>query len=65
LFTPGRPKPAQAQTDELVDRLWSSRDALVTHLEARMSDVRRLAARNFEVLGELLDEGRTPGSRQS
>jgi len=65
LFVPGRPRTPQAQTDDLVDRFWSERDGLSRHLEARIADVRLLAARNFEVLGELLDEQRTSRTSQS
>ncbi len=56
LWTPGRPAPEAAQTDALVDRLMSQHDVLAAHLHERVAGVRAAAARNFEVLGELLGE---------
>lgn len=58
LFVPGATKPSPEQTDALVDRLWSERATLGTHLSERITDVQALAARNFEVLAELADEQR-------
>ncbi|MDQ2872615.1 MAG: polysaccharide pyruvyl transferase CsaB [Candidatus Eremiobacteraeota bacterium] len=59
LFVPGAAvKPAPAVTDALVDRLWSERDALSAHLLSRGAELRMLAARNFEVLDDLLGEQR-------
>jgi polysaccharide pyruvyl transferase CsaB len=56
LWTPGRGVPTPSGVDALVDRLMSQRDALAAHLEGRIEVVRAAAARNFEVLGELLGE---------
>ncbi len=56
LWVPGRPAPSPAQTVALVDRLMSERGALSAHLNERVSGVRAAAARNFDVLGELLGE---------
>jgi polysaccharide pyruvyl transferase CsaB len=55
LWVPGREVPKTATLDALVDRLVSERDALRAHLEERVTEVRAAAARNFDVLGELLD----------
>ncbi len=54
LWTPGSAPPAPADADALVDRLMSEHDALAAHLRERSSVVRASAARNFEILGELL-----------
>ncbi len=54
LWTPGKPPPSEAQVDALVDRLMSERDVLSEALAEKMGAVRASAARNFEVLGELL-----------
>lgn len=56
LWVPGQKAPAQGATDALIDRLMSQRDALGAHLAERMEIVRAAAARNFDVLGELLGE---------
>lgn len=56
LFTPGAPLPSPAAVDGLVDRFWSERAALSTHLLAGSERLRALAARNFEVLGQLVGE---------
>ncbi|MDE2481412.1 MAG: polysaccharide pyruvyl transferase CsaB [bacterium] len=56
LWVPGRAAPAAAQTDALVDRLMSEREALAAHLQGAIEGVRAAAARNFDVLGELLGE---------
>jgi polysaccharide pyruvyl transferase WcaK-like protein len=57
LFVPGGAKrPENAQTDALVDRFWSQRDALSVHLTSQAGRLRALAARNFEVLDDVLGE---------
>lgn len=56
LFVAGSGRPEAAATDALVDRLWNEREALAEHLAAQVEHVRLLAARNFEVLDELLAE---------
>ena len=56
LFTPGSPRPSPADLDASVDRFWSERDSLSSHLTAASERLRALAARNFEVLGEVLGE---------
>jgi polysaccharide pyruvyl transferase CsaB len=55
LWEPGKTASTEA-TDALVDRLMSERSALVAHLQARIEGVRAAAARNFDVLGELLNK---------
>jgi polysaccharide pyruvyl transferase CsaB len=54
LWTPGKPAPSDAAVDALVDRLLSQRDALGADLLAKIDEVRSAAARNFDVLGELM-----------
>lgn len=56
LFTPGAARPTPAEVDASVDRLWSEREALSSHLRAASDRLRALAARNFEVLGEVVGE---------
>ncbi len=56
LWTPGQGAPAAAQVDALVGRLVEERAELSTFLAAAIEPVRASAARNFEVLGELLNE---------
>lgn len=56
LWTPGKPAPSDEGVDALVDRLIAERDALAAHLTEKVFVVRASAARNFEVLGELLQE---------
>lgn len=54
LWVPGRLAPSDPALDALVDRLMSQRDALSEHLRGRVAEIRTAAARNFDVLGELL-----------
>jgi polysaccharide pyruvyl transferase CsaB len=60
LFTlnPPSPKPEFVAVDALVDDFWSRREALSAHLLGAGERLRQLAARNFEVLDELLAERR-------
>jgi len=55
LWIPGKGAPSPESVDALVDRLMSQRDALSEHLRDRIEGVRASAARNFDVLGELLE----------
>jgi polysaccharide pyruvyl transferase WcaK-like protein len=54
LWVPGRGAPSDGEVDALVDRLVRERDALAGHLQARIAALSAAAARNFDVLGELL-----------
>lgn len=54
LWTPGKPAPSDPVVDALVDRLMSQRDALAADLRDKVDEIRAAAARNFDVLGELL-----------
>ncbi len=54
LWTPGKPAPSDAQVDTLVDRLMSQHDLLAQALAEKVDTIRAAAARNFDVLGELL-----------
>jgi polysaccharide pyruvyl transferase WcaK-like protein len=54
LWTPGRLAPPDPAVDALVDRLMSQRDELSAALRAQVETIRAAAARNFDVLGELL-----------
>ena len=56
LWTPGRGAPSNAQVEALVGRLVEERVELSTFLAAAVEPMRESAARNFEVLGELLSE---------
>jgi polysaccharide pyruvyl transferase CsaB len=56
LWTAEAPRPAEAATDALVDRLVAQRDALSADLASRLAIVRASAERNFDVLAELLRE---------
>jgi polysaccharide pyruvyl transferase CsaB len=54
LWTPGKSAPSEAAVDALVDRLVSQHDARSGDLLASMGEIRAAAARNFDVLGELM-----------
>lgn len=54
LWTPQGPRLADAAIDDLVDRLVTRRDEISALLDERRDAVRMAAARNFDVLGELL-----------
>jgi polysaccharide pyruvyl transferase CsaB len=54
LWTPGKPALTDEEVDALVDRLMSQRDELSNALASRVEPIRAAAARNFDVLGELL-----------
>jgi polysaccharide pyruvyl transferase CsaB len=56
LWVPGRQVLPASAVDALVDRLMSQHDALAAHLRERIDVVRGAAARNFDVLGELIGE---------
>lgn len=53
---PPGPKPRAEDIDALVDRLWEQRAQLREHLTQASERVRELAARNFEVLDDLVRE---------
>ncbi|MDQ2664091.1 MAG: polysaccharide pyruvyl transferase CsaB [Candidatus Eremiobacteraeota bacterium] len=60
LYVPGAgAKTSPVETDSLVDRLWSEREALATHLRQSVPTLQALAARNFDILAELVEERRT------
>lgn len=54
LWTPGKPAPSDPVVDALVDRLLSERDVLAAALREKVAEIRAAAARNFDVLGELM-----------
>ena len=54
LWIPGKPAPDSASADALIDRLVTQRESLAAHLTEKVEGIRVSAARNFEVLGELL-----------
>jgi polysaccharide pyruvyl transferase CsaB len=56
LWEPGHGIPVGEVVDMLVDQLVSGRETIASELASRMEDVRRAAARNFDVLGEMLGE---------
>ena len=55
IWVPGKPAPDEGSTDMLVDRLVAQREALAAALRTQVGRVREAAARNFDVLGELLE----------
>lgn len=61
LFTlnPSGPKPAFEAVDAHIDEFWSRRDEQAAHLYGAGERLRALAARNFEVLDELVAEKRS------
>ncbi len=54
LWTPGRLAPSDPAVDALVDRLMSQHDVLAAALRTKVEPIRAAAARNFDVLGELI-----------
>jgi polysaccharide pyruvyl transferase WcaK-like protein len=54
LFVPGEPAPPPSEIAARIDDAWQRRDALAAHLRAVGPEIERLAARNFEVLEELV-----------
>ena len=54
LWTPGRLAPPDPAIDALVDRLMSQRDVIAGELREKVDEIRAAAARNFDVLGELM-----------
>ncbi|MBV8198466.1 MAG: polysaccharide pyruvyl transferase CsaB [Candidatus Eremiobacteraeota bacterium] len=57
LWTAQAPRRSDVELDELVDRLVAQRDELGARLAARVETLRTAAARNFDVLAELLSDG--------
>lgn len=55
LWVPGKGSPSPDRADGLIDRLMSQHDALASDLRGRVEGIRAAAARNFDVLGELLE----------
>jgi polysaccharide pyruvyl transferase CsaB len=55
LWAPGKPAPSAPAVDALVGRLIQDRARLSAFLAESVEPVRAAAARNFEVLGELMD----------
>ncbi len=56
LWVPGKGAPDTATADGLVDRLLSQRDELSALLGTKAAEIRASAARNFDVLDELMRE---------
>jgi polysaccharide pyruvyl transferase CsaB len=56
LWTAGEPRPGDGAVDALVDRLVEEHDALSAQLQRRGEAVQIAAARNFDVLGELMGD---------
>ena len=54
LFVPGEPAPPPSEIAARIDDAWSRRDALAAHLRSVRPEIERLAARNFDVLNELV-----------
>lgn len=60
LWKPGSAPAAAESTDALVDELVERHAELSVHLSTRIESVRAMAERNFDALGELLDEAKAP-----
>ncbi len=56
LWVPGKGAPDTATADGLVDRLMSQRDQLSALFTTKTAEIRASAARNFDVLDELMRE---------
>jgi polysaccharide pyruvyl transferase CsaB len=56
LWSAGNRRPSDRAIDDLADRLVRERDALSAHLAQRRAVARAAAERNFDVLGQLLNE---------
>jgi polysaccharide pyruvyl transferase CsaB len=54
LWTPGQAVPDAAQVDTMVDEFVEQREILAKHLRECIATVQAAAARNFDVLGEIL-----------
>jgi polysaccharide pyruvyl transferase CsaB len=54
LFVPGPSVPGTAEIERRIDAVWSRRAELARHLHDIAPEVERLAARNFDVLDELV-----------
>ena len=55
VLNPPSIKPTPQETDALIDRFWSQREALSAHLLGAGERLRALALRNFEVLDEVAE----------
>jgi polysaccharide pyruvyl transferase CsaB len=56
LFTPGQKPPPAAEIERTIDDAWMRRDELAAHLRAQAPRIEALAARNFDVLDDLLEK---------
>jgi polysaccharide pyruvyl transferase WcaK-like protein len=54
LFVPGEPAPTPSEIAARIDDAWNRRDELAAHLRSVRGEIERLAARNFDVLNELV-----------
>ena len=54
LFVPGEPPPPPSEIAARIDDVWERREALADHLHSVRPEIERLAARNFDVLDELV-----------
>jgi polysaccharide pyruvyl transferase CsaB len=54
LFVPGEPAPPPSEIAARIDDAWNRRDELAAHLRLVRPEIELLAARNFEVLNELV-----------
>ncbi len=58
LFIPGATVPPSDEIERRIDAAWSRRDELAAHLRAVEPQIAQLAERNFDVLDELVTNGR-------
>jgi polysaccharide pyruvyl transferase CsaB len=54
LFVPGEPAPPPSEVAARIDDAWERRGALAAHLRSVQPEIERLAARNFEVLNDVV-----------
>jgi polysaccharide pyruvyl transferase CsaB len=54
LFVPGEPAPPPSEVAARIDDAWERRDALAAHLRGVGPEIERLAARNFDVLDDVV-----------
>ncbi|HTD32616.1 MAG TPA: polysaccharide pyruvyl transferase CsaB [Candidatus Elarobacter sp.] len=54
LFVPGEPAPPPSEVAARIDDAWERRDALAAHLRGVRPEIERLAARNFDVLDDVV-----------
>jgi len=65
LFVPGEPAPPPSEIAARIDDAWERRGALAAHLQSVRPAIERLAARNFDVLDDLVTARIARGAKAS